>query len=352
MIIVNARFLTQNASGVQRFAFEVSRRLKKLSDEFIFVSPPDIVQHEWSKEIEPLIIGKTTGHHWEQTTLKTFLKERRSPLLIDLANTGPLNYDNQIVVLHDTAFFAYKDSFKLSFRLWYQHLTRHLSRRVKRIITVSETSKSEIEKYLPAAKGKIDVVHNGFTLLETNDKILVETLAKQKYFLAVGNLDPRKNLQRLISAFNLAGFPADVKLKIAGTNSKVFSKNAMPLTPNVELLDYQHDSELAALYSNAIAFVFPSLYEGFGLPVLEAMSLRCPTILSDIPVLHEIAGDTALYVNPLDVKSIKDGLTELAENRELAEKLRQLGYEQAKKYSWENTANTINDIIQNVIDNG
>jgi glycosyltransferase involved in cell wall biosynthesis len=195
-------------------------------------------------------------------------------------------------------------------------------------------------------------VHNGFTLLETNDKILVETLAKQKYFLAVGNLDPRKNLQRLISAFNLAGFPADVKLKIAGTNSKVFSKNAMPLTPNVELLDYQHDSELAALYSNAIAFVFPSLYEGFGLPVLEAMSLRCPTILSDIPVLHEIAGDTALYVNPLDVKSIKDGLTELAENRELAEKLRQLGYEQAKKYSWENTANTINDIIQNVIDNG
>jgi glycosyltransferase involved in cell wall biosynthesis len=235
------------------------------------------------------------------------------------------------------AFFAYPKAFKLSFRLFYQFLSKKLSCQVKQIVTVSNFSKNEIEKYLPKAQGKIVVIYNGFTPLTRANEPLSSTLATHPYFLTVASIEPRKNLATLIKAFKQAALP-NVQLKIAGARAAAFVKQQFNNEKDIDFLGFQSDAELATLYEQSLVFVLPSLYEGFGLPILEAMSHHKPLLLADIPVFREVAGNAALFASPTNVEAMTEAIQRINNDEVLRTELAKKGTDQLKLYSWDKTA--------------
>lgn len=168
----------------------------------------------------------------------------------------------------------------------------------------------------------------------------------QPYFLAVSSLDPRKNFPRLISAFLSVNFP-NMKLYIIGKKDRVFRDvhSVCENQDNVIYLGYVSDEDLQQYYKNAVAFVYPSLYEGFGIPPLEAMANGCPTVVSDIEVFREVYGNSVIYVNPLDTESIADGLQRILDERIRIELMSKVS-EVLKNYSWKSSATRIVELLR------
>lgn len=161
MLIVNSRFLTQQITGVQRFAIEISLRLKvMLKDNVIFVSPHDVIQNEIARQLGVKIIGKHTGHLWEQLELPNWLKKNGSPLLLNLCNMAPLMYKNKISTVHDVAFVRYPQSFSKRFLMVYRFMIPRIITSSKYIITVSEFSKKEIVDTYCIDNCMVKVVYN------------------------------------------------------------------------------------------------------------------------------------------------------------------------------------------------
>lgn len=226
--------------------------------------------------------------------------------------------------------------------------TRYSVKKAKVIFTISRSSKDDIIKEYGIPESKIIVTYPGAKEgLRMNDKGLSMDAFKKKYdlkkdyVLFVGTLQPRKNIERLIEAFSM--LKDDIELVIIGKKGWMYEEimNApkkFNIQEKVKFLDSVTDEDLPIFYKNAVCFVLPSLYEGFGLPVLEAMKHGCPVITSNVSSLPEAGGDAALYVNPLDIDDIAKKLESIIANSELREKLIGKGYEQVKKFSWEKTA--------------
>lgn len=160
-LVVNARFLTQHMTGVQRYAVEICLELKRMKgNDIVFVSPCDIVQKKYAEILNVQIIGHHKGHLWEQVDLPIFLKKQGCPLLLNLCNTAPLFYRNKIVTVHDVAFMAYPQTFSKSFLYFYKFMIPRIMRTARKVITVSEFSKNEIVKYYGIEKSKIAVVYS------------------------------------------------------------------------------------------------------------------------------------------------------------------------------------------------
>ena len=218
------------------------------------------------------------------------------------------------------------------------------------ILTVSEFSKNEILRFYPFLKEeKISVVYNAIdrqlfkpiasTLLSTSER------AVETFILCVSSLDPRKNFARLIEACQgLKG----AKLYIVGKYNRVFSQK-MDLdtgSDNICFLGRVNDDELVRLYNQAACFVFPSLYEGFGLPPLEAMACGCPVLTSDIPIEREVCGDAAQYFNPLDSNDILHTITQYLDSADVIRDIMcKKGLENIKRFSWEKSAEVLKMII-------
>lgn len=344
-IVVNARFLTQKLTGVQRFAIEVSKLLRIAMPSVVFVAPANIIHQDIAQQLQVKIIGKHTGVIWEQYDLPRFLNKNRKPLLVNFCNAAPLLYHNQIATIHDMAFMVNPDWFSKNFVRFYKFLIPRIAQRAKFILTVSEFSKREILKYLSVDAQKIGVVHNSITHLPVAS--LAQTESYGKYVLVVGSIDKRKNIKKLIEAFKLIP-DKELKLLIAGDISSIFNYGEGDLNINEQmfLLGRVSDEQLCYLYKNALMFVYPSLYEGFGIPPLEAMNYQCPTIVSDIPSLREVCGIGSLYVNPDDVNDIAEKIILLANDEFLRNQLNERASVNLKKYSWQLTTNKIIDIIK------
>jgi glycosyltransferase involved in cell wall biosynthesis len=342
-LIINARFLTQQTTGVQRFATEISRILKKQYNEIVFVAPHNIIQHEVAAELNVTIVGSNTGALWEQLDLPLYLKRNGTPLLVNFANTAPLLYTKQIVTIHDVAFKVNPRWFSKGFALFYNFLIPNIIKRSSAIITVSNFSKSEIIKYYKVPDNKVFVVYNG--VIDFNG-----TNAKNshgKYLLCVGSIDERKNLSTLISAFNSLN-QTDLKLLITGDKNSVFNVSIDGKSTdnnNIVFTGRVSDEDLSSLYRNATMFIYPSLYEGFGIPPIEAMYFNCPTIVSDIPSLKETCGDASLYFQSIDYKDLKKKIALLINNNDLRERLIERGNINLKRFSWERSAHKVIDII-------
>jgi len=347
-IIINCRFLTQRTTGVQRYAIELSLRLKKLMPETIFVCPRNILpaNETLAKELNVKAIGLGNGHFWEQIELVYWLKVNcKNALLINFCNTGPLLFCNNVVTIHDLAFLEYPQWFSYGFRIFYKFLIPKLAQRSARILTVSYFSKTEIIKKLNIDPERIDVIYNSV------DKRFKPTQYPQDsiYALFVGSMDPRKNMQRIIDS--LPFFPKGIKLKIIGGGSKSFGrlKSRFEHDDRIEWLGYLSEAELIGCYSNALCLIYPSLYEGFGLPPLEAQALGIPIIVSDISVFREVFQDSGVYCNPLDKMSISncvDGILNLSEieRKNLVSK----GILNAKRFSWDFSAHRVCEIIKGI----
>jgi glycosyltransferase involved in cell wall biosynthesis len=261
-----------------------------------------------------------------------------------------------VVTVHDLSYlffpgdFLKKDLYKL--RMW----TKYSVESASRIIAVSETTKRDIVKSYKILPQKIKTVYNGYEkrhLLSESKLKLMDS--NHQYILYVGTLQPRKNIDTLIKAFyKFTNLYPNFKLVIAGKKGWLYEKifdlvTDLGLEDDVYFTDYISDNQLIFLYKNAFCFVMPSLYEGFGIPPLEAMSFGCPVISSKTSSLPEISGDAALYFNPKDSFDLVEKLKKLKENPELRKSMIKKGAARIKQFSWENCADTTLSLIQSVV---
>jgi glycosyltransferase involved in cell wall biosynthesis len=337
-VLVNTRTLgATHLTGVQRYTSELLEHLK------ITQVPPR----------QPL--DGLKGHLWEQLVLPTKLGQK---LLWSPANTGPLSVKHQLVTIHDASTLDHPEWFTPNFAALYGWLLPKLVRRVQGVLTVSQFAKDRLLYHSGVQADKIQVVP-----LAANQKfspqpnhILKATKEKytlpEHYLLSVGSLEPRKNLMGLLAAWLIFSnqYP-DLRLAISGAKGKAFRDAGLGELPkSVQLLGYVEERDLPALYTGAVGFVYPSLYEGFGLPPLEAMACGCPVIVSNAASLPEVCGDAALYCDPHDPKDIAEKIKQLVENPSLQESLRQKGLEQAKRFTWEKCAQETLAVIQKVLE--
>lgn len=346
--IVNARFLTQPITGVQRFAIEISQILKnKFQENILFVAPKEIIHHEIAEKLEVKLIGSNKSHMWEQFDLPRFLRNNNSPVLLNLCNTAPLFYHNNIITIHDIAFEVYPHTFSKKFLYVYKYLIPRLANSAKKIITVSEFSKSEMIKYYKLPSDKITVIYNatGESFFAVND----ENYKKEKYFLAVSSLNARKNLFLIMDAFERFQKSHDgYKLLIIGdTQERSFSSIKLDhykQNKDIIFVGRVSDDELRKFYTNAVAFIYPSLYEGFGIPPLEAQKCETPVIVSDIPCFREVFKDSVLYCNAHDINSLMNRMIEILDPG-LCQKMSDLGIHHSQNYNWNKSAEKLMQIL-------
>ncbi len=341
MLYINARFLTQRITGVQRFAIEISKRLMKKYPNIKFIAPNNIVHADLAKELDVVKIGKRRGHLWEQIDLPKFLKKEGSPLLINFCNTGPALYSNTIVTVHDLAFLENPSWFNKTFYLYYKNLVPFIIKRATLVLTVSEFSKKEIVNKLKVIPSKVRVINNGVDKEFVSDTKGVYS----KYVLYVGSLDPRKNMYRLLKAAK--HLPSDYKLIVVGGTAKSFAEeDHQQLSNKIDFVGYVSDERLVELYNKACAFVYPSQYEGFGIPPLEAQAIGVPIVISDIPVFREIFNCSAIYFDPYSVVSIGEGLTKAIN---LSDEQRTLLIEKGKinvsRFSWDKSTDKLLEML-------
>lgn len=347
MTYVNARFLTQPITGVQRYSFEISLQLRKLMPEIKFVAPHNIIQHEAAEELGVERMGKRNGHAWEQLDLPVYLRSKGSPLLVNLANTAPLLYGNKISTLHDIAFVRYPGNFSWKFRLAYQLATPRIIKTSKKTITVSEFSKQEICAVYKMPPGRVVVVPNAVSGAFHRQ----QGAASEPYLLAVSSLNQQKNFHGLIDAFGLLKKTSH-KLYIVGALNKNFADpelvKKIESDSRIKLLGRVTDEQLVSLYSGAAAFIYPSFYEGFGLPPLEAQACGCPVICSNAASLPEVCGDSALYFLPHKISEMAEKIDFLLSQHDIAEELIVKGYKNIQRFSWAESARKLFDIIKEV----
>jgi len=312
-IFVNARFLTQPVSGVQRYGIECSRQIKKLHNDITFISPGNILHKDIANELNAKVIGRNTGHLWEQKDLPLFMKKQLGAPLLNLANTAPLFYRNNFITIHDLAFYYHPEWNSKKFSAWYNFLIPRLARRSRHIFTVSKTIKDEIADNYKIAGDKITVTYNGISQRMTNSH-KDEKPAKEKIIFSVGTFNQRKNHQNLIAAFIESGMGKNYQLVITGDKNKVFSETSLDEelleNSNVKIYSALSEDDLISMFQKAELVVSTSLYEGFGIPLLEGLYNGCRIVCSDIPVYRELYDGHASFCDPLNIKSIVSALTD------------------------------------------
>ena len=360
-VAINGRFLTQETTGVQRYAIELVKALDRLINDadpavrsysFELVAPRGELRQDLGIENIPVRqVGRLGGHLWEQLELPRYTRER---CLLSLCNAAPLAKRNQIVTVHDAAVFANPQNFSFRFRSWYMILLVGLGRMAARVATVSSFSKKELVRYckMPEAKLRVTLEGGEHVLSVPADKKILwrRGLERRPFVLAVSSLSPNKNFRSVVRAAELLG-TTDFDVVVAGgTNPRIFSRSGQSLPGSVKHVGYVSDGELRALYEHAACFVYPSFYEGFGLPPLEAMSCGCPTIASGTASMPEVCGDAVLYCDPDDPADIARSVRQLMEDESLREDLRARGLRHARRFSWEGCARETVSIIDELSD--
>jgi glycosyltransferase involved in cell wall biosynthesis len=316
--------------------------------------------------------------HWKYRVLKPgkLWTQWRLPLDLFITNPkpdvffSPTHYAPRfspiptVVSIMDLSYLFFPEMFNQSDLLQLRNWTAYSVKKASRILTISNSSKDDIIKEYKAGKDKVVVTHLGIKESVTlTPHIYSMSQLKAKYDLSehfilfVGTLQPRKNITRLIKAFAKVAkdekLPKDLQLVVVGRKGWLYEEileapKELGIKNRVKFLENVEDDELPLFYKNALCFVLPSLYEGFGLPVLEAMQQGCPVITSNISSLPEAGGEAALYVDPEDVDDIAKKITQLVSSEKLRKELVEKGKEQVKKFSWEKTAKETLAVLEEV----
>lgn len=275
-----------------------------------------------------------------------------------------------VITIFDLSYLFFPELFKKKDLIKLRYWTAYSLKCSQRVITISKSSKNDIIKYYRVPKDKVTVVYPGIKLKSQSAKLKSNVhnmkLLKEKYdvdgpyILFVGTLQPRKNIVRLIEAFARLKRITDLQLIIIGKRGWLYediltAPEKFGIEGKVKFLDFVPDEDLPAFYKNAFCFVLPSLYEGFGLPVLEAMKYGCPVLTSNVSSLPEAGGDAALYFDPLNTDDIAKNLELIigaslkgGQNSELRRNMIEKGYQHVKKFSWEKAARETLEVLEEV----
>ena len=361
IIAVNTRLLIQGKlEGIGWFTFETLSRITRDHPEhqFLFVfDRPFSPEFIFSGNVTPIVLSPPTRHPllwyiWFELQIPRILKKYKADLFFSPDGYLSLNTNvKQLAAIHDINFAHRPKDLPWLKAKYYNYFFPLFARKAQRIVTVSSFSKEDIHKTYNIENDKIDVVYNGINTLYTPTSEDEKQTAKanysdgKNYFLFIGSLHPRKNITGLLLAYDAfrSSNESDIKLLIVGES--MFKTRDIELT--FEGMRYKNDVVFTGRLGNealhqvlgaSLALTFVPFFEGFGIPVIEAMNAGVPVICSNTTSLPEVGGDAVLYADPFDVSEISDAMVKLYQDKELRESLIEKGFRQKEKFSWDKTA--------------
>lgn len=363
-IAVNTRFLLKNKlEGIGWFTYESLKRIVQTHPEHDFIfffDRPFADEFVFGKNVTPVVLFPPARHPflwywWFQISVTRALRKYNPDMFLSTDGYLSLNTNvKQLLVVHDLAFEHFNGHLDWLTQKYYRYYTPRFTKKAKRIVTVSEFTKNDIVQRYKIAPEKIDVVYNGSNprfqpLTEpAKEEVRRKYTNGSKYFMYAGAIHPRKNISRLFQAFD--DFKKDdstgIKLVIAGrkaweTDETMQVYNRMNHKDEVVFLGHLEQSELVSVTGAAEAMVYISLLEGFGIPIVEAMSCDVPVITSNISSMPEVAGDAGILVDPYSVNAITEAMKKISSDTTLRHSLIEKGRVQQKKFSWEKTGDQL-----------
>jgi len=371
-IVVNAQFLQENnLEGLGWFSFETLKRMTKNHPEhrfyFIF-SSKNYQQFLFAENIIPCIVGPKFNHpliwlYKFEFVIPRLLKKYKADLFLSPTGISSLRtFVPTLTVIHDLNFEHYPQNLSFSYRLYYKYFFPRWAKKAVRLATVSEFSKQDISKRYDIDSDKIDVVYNG-----ANDSLhpiseLEKTSVKiqytndSPYFVFVGATPPRKNISNLFRAFDLYKSTTKNPHKLVLVGAKKWwsraikqSYDAMEFKDDVVFTGRVNTEMLNKFISSSEALTYVSLFEGFGIPLIEAMHCETAIITSNCTSMPEIAGDAAFFVDPLSPQSICEAMIAITNDNSLRQSIIEKGNLRKKAFSWDSTASKMWNCIEKVI---
>ncbi len=373
-IAVNCRFLLPHRmEGIGRFTWEVARRLAAAHPEHEFVwlfdrpfnnaflegAPPNVS----ARVVHPPARHPLLWYAWFEWVLPWVLRRCRADVLLSPDGYCALRSDvPTAMVIHDLAHLHFPEAIPPLVRRYYNYFVPRYLRRAERVVAVSAFTAQDVVQQYGISPDKITVACNGCAaafrpLLEAEQLAVREQYAQgAPYFFYIGAMHPRKNVERLVAAFDLFKTRTGAPLKLLLAGRLAWQTGALQQAlqqarhrQDIVLLGYVPDEDLPLLTGAAFAFTYVSLFEGFGVPVLEAMYCDVPLLCAQAAALPEVAGAAALYVNPYAVESIAEGMTALWQDAGLRRRLVQAGRQQRQQFSWERAAQAVWDAVAQVM---
>lgn len=366
---INGRSLFRQMTGVQHYAREVTRALCALQPEGVEFTV--FAGREGRQESEPGLplitsvapaAGPLRGMLWEQTLLKRMVRKAGADVLFNPGNVAPLSPPvPSVVTVHDLAFLLFPQYFSRTFAAYYRQVIPRVIAEARTVITVSESTRNDLVRLLDVPADRIAVIPNGVSPAfrrRIQKKELAAIREKhrlpEKFFLSISSLEPRKNLQNLLRAYRLLpdAVASEYRLVLAGAGNRVFAEAGLEAELSripggrVHILGYVPSEDLPALYRLSTALVYPSLYEGFGLPVLEAMAAATPVISSNRSSLPEVAGHAAALVDPESVEELAAAMELIATDSGTRNLLIERGKKRSAQFSWEKTAKMTLEVLR------
>ncbi len=368
---IDIRVLSSVRTGIGRLVQQLlfgMERIDKANQYILFYNtmkgelPSDIPRQQNFRTVTVRIPNRALNAFWAYTAypkVETFT----GPLDIfhgPSFQMPPTRRSANVLTIHDLVFLVRPEmAIPASVRHFGPSIGKYAGR-ADIITTISNATARDVIERLKVPAEKVVTVYPGATPLKRSSKEMIAATKSEfgingDYILFVGCIEPRKNLARLFKAFEISGISKDFEFVLAGPKGwhtdEIFATwGALSCRERIRWIDYVGDNHLGPLYAGASFLAYPSIMEGFGLPILEAMSVDCPVLTSNVSAMPEIAGDAALTVDPLDVESIADGLRVLAGDNDLREDLIRRGRERIKCFSWDKMARETLDVYQKAID--
>lgn len=346
------------SGGVLRFIENILRELNKMQNVKIFLLHNYEEFNSKYSNIENVFLATQNKLYFDYYVSLRALMKIKPDYVFYTKNIIPLSHfllkARKVPIIHDLAYFKKEiNAYKFLDTLFMTTFMGTSAKFGHHIAAVSNATKNDIVKQFSVLESKVTVINEGvesdFKVLENiNDDLLLKYKIKKPFIFYTGSISPRKNLIRMIKAFNLIKDKVPYSLCITGSRQWNFSGfDGLDIdNDRVKIIGFVSEKELVSLYNLADIYLFPSLYEGFGLPILEAQACGCPVITSEISSCPEVAGDAAIIVNPYSVDEIAESIVKLHKNKELQQDLITKGFENIKRYSWKKTSEKLIEIVE------
>lgn len=324
MILADARW--KGIHGIGRFTQEIFSRLNNIEELNTGPSPLSLSNLFW------------LPYYLHKKNYKLFFNPGFNPVI---ASPIPI-----VFTIHDLIHLAFPGKAAKIKKLYYEFLTKPAAKQAYKIITVSEYSKQTILEWITLPEEKIIVVGNGTSACFTPEG--KKHTPSYPYLLHVGNTKTHKNVLRLIEAFAISKINSGLKLVLTGELTRDIKELIIKFKLDQKIIfsGPLSNEQLAEYYRGAHAFLLPSLYEGFGIPLIEAMASGIPTLTSNVTSLPEVAGNASILIDPYSIDSLVDGLEKITLDNDLRKNLIKKGFEQIKKFSWDITAEKVQKVLE------